>query len=254
MLFFGVFVPHGPFNGYLNRSTPWLLKYGPTDENTVPITIQGKDSRTAAIINPMAFDVVKVADLFEKALIEQHETDVTLELFVSAYEELNKFIGMLGKIFQFVQADVRAKTTRLRELSGKDPVKYESAEAMFAHEVDLKKYNGAKSLLALHRALQFIVDFMEALASSTDDASVAEICRVSYGRTLAKHHGWAIRQAVSLAAYTLPSRRQLVLCVVEQPPSDEFVKEAILRVVRSGQAVFDRLNVYYDRHELHNLL
>lgn len=42
---------------------------------------------------------------------------------------------MLGKIFQFVQADVRAKTTKLRQLSKKHPEKYETVESMFLYEV-----------------------------------------------------------------------------------------------------------------------
>ncbi|CAJ0928908.1 unnamed protein product, partial [Mesorhabditis belari] len=222
-----------------------------------PLSTEIAADDTAALkatVSELAFDVEKVADLFEKAIVAEHDSDVTLPLFVAAYEELNKFIGMLGKIFHFVQVDIRSKTTRLRELNKKEPEKYDSVDALFAHEVTSKNYQGAKSLLALHRALQFIVDFMEALASANNDSSVAEICRLSYGRTLAKHHGWAIRQAVSLAAYTLPSRKNLILCVVEEPPSEEFVKKAILRVVESGKSVFERVSIYYEKHGLHQLI
>ncbi|RCN30465.1 glycolipid transfer protein [Ancylostoma caninum] len=134
---------------------------------------------------------------------EQHGDDVDLGYFIEAYEELNKFIGLLGKIFHFVQVDVREKTTRLQQLRQKIPGFYKSVKEMVVYEHGKKDYPGSKALLALHRscnlcfttktykckyfsALEFICAFISALATSTNEDSVSSICRKTYEDTLAR--------------------------------------------------------------------
>lgn len=197
------------------------------------------------------FDIEKVARNFSESLLG--DDDVNMELFVTAYEELNKFIGMLGTIFQFVQADVNSKTSNLRSLLADCPEDYCTVRNMFGFEVASSKHRGTKSLLALHRALQFIVEFMSVLAAATNEASVSEMCRRSYEKTLAKHHNWAIRQAVALASYTLPNRKTLIVSIAEYEPEESRVKEIISTVVKNAGDVYDRVHGYFERHGLQNL-
>ncbi|PIO56196.1 glycolipid transfer protein, partial [Teladorsagia circumcincta] len=86
-----------------------------------------------------------------EASSEYHEEDVDLAYFIGAYEELNKFIGLLGRIFHFVQADVREKTNKLLDLREKDPNSYRSVKSMVTFENQQQNYPGSKALLGLHR-------------------------------------------------------------------------------------------------------
>ncbi|KAL6731344.1 hypothetical protein Aduo_002218 [Ancylostoma duodenale] len=166
---------------------------------------------------------------------EQHGDDVDLGYFIEAYEELNKFIGLLGKIFHFVQVDVREKTTKLRQLRQKIPEFYKSVKEMVVYEHGKKDYPGSKALLALHRALEFICAFISALATSTNEDSVSSICRKTYEDTLARFHPWVIRKAVGLASYTLPSRGQLITSIQGNMPEESYVREVLSDVVAKIQ-------------------
>uniref|UniRef100_A0A8R1DGU0 GLTP domain-containing protein n=1 Tax=Caenorhabditis japonica TaxID=281687 RepID=A0A8R1DGU0_CAEJA len=141
--------------------------------------------------------------------------DVELPVFVDVYEELCKFIGMLGKIFEFVEKDVREKIDLLRELHTANPDGYQSVLKMVAVEkADVlphkNKESGAIAVLHLNRALEFIVEFMYAAVAATNEDSIAKVCKDCYDGTLAKHHPWLIRTAVKVAVYTLPSREKML--------------------------------------------
>uniref|UniRef100_A0A0K0DA31 GLTP domain-containing protein n=1 Tax=Angiostrongylus cantonensis TaxID=6313 RepID=A0A0K0DA31_ANGCA len=133
-----------------------------------------------------SFRIETVLKNFEAASSEDHNEDVNLVYFIGAYEELTKFIGLLGKIFHFVQIDVREKTNKLQYLWETNPDSYRSVKSMVVFENEKRHYPGSKALLALHRALEFIVAFLNALAESTNDESVSSICRRTYDDTLAR--------------------------------------------------------------------
>ncbi|KAK6041084.1 glycolipid transfer protein [Cooperia oncophora] len=165
-----------------------------------------------------------------EASSDYHQEDVELSYFIGAYEELNKFIGLLGKIFHFVQADVREKTNKLLTLREKNPDSYRSVKSMITYENEQQHYPGSKALLGLHRALEFIAAFIAALAESTNDDSVASICRKSYEGTLSRFHNWMLRRAVSLASYTLPSRGQLIMSIHGDVPEEDHVRTILTNV------------------------
>ncbi|KHJ91738.1 glycolipid transfer protein, partial [Oesophagostomum dentatum] len=145
----------------------------------------GDDGSRDVVSKPGKFRIEVVQKCFG-ASSEIQEDDVDLAYFIEAYEELNIFIGLLGKIFHFVQADVREKTTKLKDLRQKIPAFYMSVRKMISYEHENKDYPGSKALLALHRALEFICAFISALAESTNDDSVSSICRKTYEETLAR--------------------------------------------------------------------
>ncbi|CAJ0594110.1 unnamed protein product [Cylicocyclus nassatus] len=189
--------------------SPQLLVLGMSD-----------DSSSSSTGTPEKFRIEIVQKSFS-ASSELQEEDVELGHFIDAYIELNKFIGLLGKIFHFVQVDVREKTAKLRELYQKAPT-YQSVKKMIAFEHENKDYTGSKALLALHRALEFICAFINALAESTNEDSVSLICRKTYEDTLARFHPWVIRKAVGLASYTLPSRGQLITSIQGSMPEESY--------------------------------
>ncbi|KAK6730329.1 hypothetical protein RB195_007036 [Necator americanus] len=183
-----------------------------------------------------------------------HDDDVDLAYFIEAYEELNKFIGLLGKIFHFVQADVREKTTKLQELRQEAPNPYRSVKEMVVYEHGKKDYPGSKALLALHRALEFICAFIRGLAQSTNEDSVSAICRRTYQDTLARFHPWVIRKAVGLASYTLPSRGELITSIHGDIPEEHYVREVLSDVVAKIQIVHGRVDMIYTKYDLHALV
>ncbi|KJH42643.1 glycolipid transfer protein [Dictyocaulus viviparus] len=200
------------------------------------------------------FRIDVVLKNFQAASSEEHMEDVGLSHFIGAYEELNKFIGLLGKIFHFVQIDVREKTNKLQHLLESDPKSYRSVRSMVMFENERRHYPGSKALLALHRALEFIVAFLTALARSTNDESVSAICRETYDVTLARFHNWVIRKAVGLAMYTLPSRGQLITSIQGSVPEENHIREILSNVVAKTQVVYSRVHTIYTDYGLHTLL
>lgn len=199
------------------------------------------------------FRIEVVLKNFE-ASSEDHMEDVDLAYFIGAYEELNKFIGLLGKIFHFVQADIREKTNKLLHLREKHPESYRSVKTMVSFENEQQHYPGSKALLCLHRALEFIVSFIGALAESNNDDSVSSMCRKCYEDTLSRFHNWLIRKSVSLASYTLPSRGQLIASIQGNMPEEDYVRGVLSNVVVKTQTVYSRVDRIYSEYDLHSLM
>lgn len=70
--------------------------------------------------------------------------------------------------------------------------------------------SGSRTLLRLHRALEFISSFMHSVAISQDDAKTSDLASEVYNVTLAKYHPWIVQKMAALAMYMLPTRRQLI--------------------------------------------
>ena len=91
-------------------------------------------------------------------------------LQILAYEELFKFLNLLGTVFGWVASDIDAKMEILRGLkNGEQSEKYLTVQSMIQYEVDnnLIKYKakdsstGTRNLLRLHRALEYIAAFLD---------------------------------------------------------------------------------------------
>jgi hypothetical protein len=121
---------------------------------------------------------------------------------------------LLGSVFSFVQTDVREKVTILRDLHASHTDSYHSVKKMTTTECGIATAGtsprGSRTLLRLHRALEFLIAFVTAVRESEKETKMAALCRDAYKRTLAKHHPWIVRQSVHLASYTLSSRHALI--------------------------------------------
>ncbi|CAB3408609.1 unnamed protein product [Caenorhabditis bovis] len=201
------------------------------------------------------FCIVNVATTMEN--LAQTVERVDLLTFVDVYEQLCKFIGMLGKIFEFVEQDVRQKIANLKILYEKDPDAYSSIHSMVEHEVSQKalhKNSGCHAILHLNRALEFIMDFMHSASTASNEDSIAKICKETYDGTLAKFHPWVIRTAVKLAVYTLPPREKLLELIKGDLLHEDDVREKIFVVVENGKIVHERINSIYTTHDLHKIM
>lgn len=123
----------------------------------------------------------------------------------------------MGTVFGFVNADVVEKIGILRDYRKSDSGDhYKTIQSMIKYEVDSnttnnkKKASGSRTLLRLHRALEFVSDFLIAIKESDEHAKLSGVCSKSYYRTLSKHHPWIIRKGVDVAVYTIPSRKHFM--------------------------------------------
>lgn len=86
-------------------------------------------------------------------------------------------------------------------------IKYEESENLLR---DPKRPSGARTVLRLHRALQFFSEFMDELSKVPGSTGASHLARECYRRTLAHYHSWVIQKSAALAMYALPSRDQLL--------------------------------------------
>ena len=137
---------------------------------------------------------------------------------MKGYREVYKFLNLLGTVFGWVGSDVWAKIVQLEKyLGGEEKEHYQNCKAMIEYEVITKKKedlltnpyqkvehdliktkkkddpSGSRTLLRLHRALEYIIAFLHKL----DDIQDADLCSVisveAYEATLMKYHPWVVQ-------------------------------------------------------------
>ena len=150
---------------------------------------------------------------------------------------------MFGTVFGFVSSDVEEKIGILRDYRKSEVSdKYESVQKMLEYEVankltdNKKKASGARTLLRLHRALEFISALLEKIRDTDNKAKFSTEAVAAYDATLAKHHPWLVKKGVHVAMMMLPSRPDLLK---KMSLDDTEEKMALLA------KLIDELNVIY---------
>lgn len=138
---------------------------------------------------------------------------------------------------------------------------YSSLQSMVAYEtsnklVDLERRShhpdsGCRTVLRLHRALHWLQLFLESLRTSPEDARTAELCTSSYNASLAAYHPWIIRQAVTVAFYTLPTRK--VFLETMNVGSSEQAVEMLSEALPFIEHVYNISQKLYAEHALLDL-
>ncbi|VBB31936.1 unnamed protein product [Acanthocheilonema viteae] len=201
------------------------------------------------------FDINLVTELFKNSLVG--DNDVSLPLYIDAYRQINKFFPLLGKGFSFVEKDLLEKEKILHELHATDPVHYDTVNSMVSWECR----SGASSekvtttLLRLHRALLFVIDFLKNLKDSREGDQISALCQASYDNTLSKHHSWFVRKLVGMATHLLASRDYLLNALINEksPQHEHEVKQAITKLIDVTEEVFHRLQQIYEDKNILNL-
>lgn len=184
--------------------------------------------------------------------------DVSLKEFLNAYEEIVKFLEMLGTLFYFVITDVREKINILEEFLTKEPVKYKTIKSMIEHELEEKqlqpptsnlKTNGSRTLLRLHRAMEFIYKLLDRLYNADPKLKSPQVCTETYEGTLGKHHSWFIRKAVTIGMHALPKREVLIGYMIHNNED----REKFPLFIETSEKVFTTVEKLFQRHNLLNL-
>ncbi|XP_067630753.1 ceramide-1-phosphate transfer protein [Eurosta solidaginis] len=202
------------------------------------------------------FDIEKVTKIFQECLYESD--DVLLAEYLEAYEEINKFFQLMGTVFGFVSSDVRSKIDILCEYRRKEATRdrFVTIKAMIEYEKDeeLLKDNsyvsGARTLLRLHRGLEFIYEFLRRLSELNECDKTHACCKSAYNDTLAKHHPWVVRKGAVVAMYALPTQGELLkrVCLNVSRATD-----VLPEMLKQTKCVYDRIELIYTMHDLHGL-
>lgn len=176
----------------------------------------------------------------------------------------NRFFHSLGTIFLFVTSDLESKICLLENYrnteKGCNPaysaiqtaIEYETKENLLQ---DTKRPSGARTILRLHRALEFLSAMMLNLSKLDQEDETAPSVRDAYTSTLAKHHPWTIRTIASLAMRTLPQKKNLVESVLGKDNSrnETLNNERMLMLANTTLNLFNVVDKYYEEHDLKSL-
>merc|ERR1711892_1069500 len=204
------------------------------------------------------FSLVVLADQFNKCL---KNPELTLVEDIAGYKEVYKFLALLGSVFGWVGSDVYAKIATLEKfLVGEEKQHYQNIKTMIDYEIKnnlikTKKNDdpsGSRTLLRLHRALEYIIGFLRRIDDIQEEDGCAAISRTAYEETLMKYHPWVVQKAAKMAMGLLPNKKGLILKVC--PDGDaEKVKQAYLdfpKAVASMQRAYDKMQQYYSEKDL----
>ncbi|CAG5092102.1 Similar to cptp: Ceramide-1-phosphate transfer protein (Danio rerio) [Cotesia congregata] len=200
------------------------------------------------------FDLRTVHDNFDRALIE--DDDVNIKAYLEAYNELYKFFQLMGSVFSFVSSDLKQKIDVLNDLVIKND-NYQSIKSMIDYEKENKLLeksdytNGARTLLRLHRGLDFIREFLRQLGELKETDKTSNCCQDAYQKTLSKHHPWVIRKAAVVAMYTMPTREVLFKKVCGENVQRNI--DILPKMLEVTADIFNRTHNLYELHNLHTL-
>ncbi|CAH1104890.1 unnamed protein product [Psylliodes chrysocephalus] len=203
------------------------------------------------------FTIKIVKDNFESALSK--EDDVRLKEYLDSFEELNKFFTLMGTIFGFVSKDLKAKMDLLKELLVNSGENFSSVKEMIEYEKENELLNkkgytsGSRTLLRLHRGLDFIRLFLQKLGELKDDEYASTVCREAYEQTLSKHHPFIIRNGAKVAIYALPTKGVLLGRVCGEPENIQQALELLPDTLTATSLVFERTENLFTLHDLHTL-
>merc|ERR1711976_417125 len=114
-----------------------------------------------------------------------------------------------------------------------------------------KTPSGCRTLLRLHRALEFILCFMGNIKNVKKEERLTSVANDAYNTTLAKYHTWLIRKGVGIAMYTLPTPDQLVERMNVSSAEETF--QLISQIIEACQPVYDVIQKVYEDNDILNL-
>lgn len=192
------------------------------------------------------------------------DEDISLEDYVLGYEQVYRFLNLLGTVFGWVAADVQSKIDVLkRHMEGTSREHYRTIHSMLTYETEngmilwKKSYDqsGGRHLLILHRALEYVVAFLERLDDIDELDKCTAISRHAYESTLMKYHPWVVQKAAKLAMNLLPTKRGIVLKVVPSGDQPEIEKayQDFHRTVEWMRKTYTRSEIICNQFKLQTL-
>lgn len=201
------------------------------------------------------FNIERVLEKFNASLID--EDDVLLDEYLDGFEEINSFFHLMGSVFGFVSSDVRSKIDILADFRNKDKadnfrsfkqmMEYEKSEGLLN---DNSYVSGCRTLLRLHRGLEFVHEFLFRVGDLKECDKTHGCCKIAYNDTLAKHHPWLIRNGALVAMYAMPTKGELLK---RTGLTESRATEVLPEMLRATKIVHDRTENLYTLFDLHKL-
>jgi len=211
------------------------------------------------------FSLANLRRHFEACYSAREDGELDMDAYVAGYDEIYKFLNLMGTVFGWVASDVGHKNDVLRRCrQGDQRESYVTVQAMVQHEIGNQTVNankhhkdctsGARNLLRLHRALAYVAAFLEGLPGLADADKCCPHSQAAYKRTLAKHHPWAVQKAALLAMNLLPTKEGLIHKICGESVGEyESALTALPAVVAALKEVYDRTQKIYEEHNLLDL-
>jgi len=208
------------------------------------------------------FSIKAMTGFFDNCLKTE---GVALLDYVNGYRQVYKFLTLLGTVFGWVGSDVWAKIVILQKyIDNQDVSKhYTNVKSMLEYEVEnnlikAKKNDdasGSRTLLRLHRALEYIIGFLRRMDDLQEEEGCATISRTAYEETLMKYHPWVVQKAAKMAMGLLPNKKGLIFKVCPNG-DEESIAQARLdfpKAVASMQRAYDTMQEFYSEKDLLNI-
>jgi len=177
--------------------------------------------------------------------------------------DLFRFFPLLGALFGFVVSDVKAKISILEHYLTKGDESsqyYDTVQSMIQYEVSNnitvvkgKPPSASRTLLRLHRALEFIIQFLVSVTNVSDSDPLGPVANKVYHDTLGQHHIWVIRKAVSFGVSRLPTRIQLLEQMDENGEAVDKTLQLLNQAVLDAQPIYDTVQELYADNDLLHL-
>ncbi|XP_077977329.1 ceramide-1-phosphate transfer protein-like [Glandiceps talaboti] len=182
---------------------------------------------------------------------------VMLDHYNVAFSEIARFFEVLGPLFGFVASDVRDKVGILeKHKKTRFGEHFETVQSIVTYEIreNLTKkkseglLSGSRTILRLHRALEFITELLRKVEYSDDSSAVSTLAGEAYNGSLAKFHPWLIRKAAGLAMYSLPSRKKFMATSFQQ--SAEEAERILPQFLEIAKCIHDEIQQLYAQHDI----
>jgi len=229
-----------------------------TENNLIEVKEQ---SSSIELQRNFSLDIAKLS--FESSYNVQAENGkINLEKYLEGFEELNRLLKMLGGAFGWVSKRLEGHFEILRQhRKGENASEYQNVQDMIAYEVKSNlikpkardSSTGARNLLRLHRALEYIIAFLKGVPDLGTDEKCCPLSQDAYKRTLMKHHPWVVQKAATLAMHMLPLKKGLLEKVSgKEFGSDEYkaAEEILPRGVKVMEEVYAKTEEIYKQHDL----
>ncbi|XP_021945493.1 ceramide-1-phosphate transfer protein [Folsomia candida] len=205
------------------------------------------------------FDIIQLSQHLNLC-VRKKDNEVDLDEYICVFQQLYKFFIMLGSVFGFVGSDVKTKLEILQGYrTGENRTHYETVEKMLQFEKTTdfinknKESSASRTLLRLHRALNFVSKFLGKVDEIKDSEGTAHVCKEAYTQTLSKFHPWLIQKGALLAMYALPTKKDLISRVCDGRIETSEVRRLLHEVIASTQRVYDYCETAYRDNDLLDL-
>ena len=162
-------------------------------------------------------------------------------------------------MFTFVARDLSKKIAIVQNyLNSSNKSHYRTLQSMMSYEIEngtvhMKGAHASatRTMLRLHWALEFFIEFMDRLRHTPVDAKASSLVYEVYQGTLALHHPWWTRKLAYLAVFTLPSIKALIDIMCKQ--DYEEVQLLLAEVVNTSRPILKYTADLYKEHDLSNI-